>query len=45
MLARRAEEEEERRDAERLAQVIALQERRSQVYDQYADARLRAAGD
>ena len=45
VLARRAEEEEERRDAERLAQVIALQERRSQVYDQYADARLRAAGD
>ncbi|RKS05708.1 hypothetical protein DFP74_1314 [Nocardiopsis sp. Huas11] len=45
VLARRVEEEEERRDAERLAQVIALQERRSQVYDQYADARLRAAGD
>ncbi|MFD3687195.1 hypothetical protein ACFWTE_20555 [Nocardiopsis sp. NPDC058631] len=42
--ARRAEEEQ-RVDAEREAKVIALQERRSQVYDQYADARLRAAGD
>ncbi|OOC55605.1 MULTISPECIES: divisome protein SepX/GlpR [Nocardiopsis] len=42
--ARRAEEER-RRDAEREAKVIALRERRSQVYDQYADARLRAAGD
>ncbi|WP_159943987.1 MULTISPECIES: hypothetical protein [unclassified Nocardiopsis] len=42
--ARRAEEER-RRDAEREAEVIALQERRNQVYDQYADARLRAAGD
>ncbi|MFD6950971.1 hypothetical protein A6A08_20680 [Nocardiopsis sp. TSRI0078] len=42
--ARRAEEER-RRDAEREAEVIALRERRSQVYDQYADARLRAAGD
>ncbi|GAB3723859.1 divisome protein SepX/GlpR [Nocardiopsis nanhaiensis] len=46
--ARRAEEEEAReaeREAEREAQVIAFIERRSQVYDQYADARLRAAGD
>ncbi|MEV2274350.1 hypothetical protein AB0I72_02080 [Nocardiopsis sp. NPDC049922] len=43
--ARRAAEEEERREAEREAQVIALRERRNQVYDQYADARLRAAGD
>ncbi|MEE2036518.1 hypothetical protein Q8791_04685 [Nocardiopsis sp. CT-R113] len=42
--ARRAEEEQ-RVDAEREAKVIALRERRSQVYDQYADARLRAAGD
>lgn len=38
-------QEHEAREAERLAKVIALQERRSQVYDQYADARLRAAGD
>ncbi|MFI6578950.1 hypothetical protein ACIBFB_24445 [Nocardiopsis sp. NPDC050513] len=43
--ARRAAQEEERREAEREAQVIALRERRNQVYDQYADARLRAAGD
>lgn len=46
--ARRAEAEEAReaeREAEREAQVIAFIERRSQVYDQYADARLRAAGD
>ncbi|OLT27220.1 hypothetical protein BJF83_18735 [Nocardiopsis sp. CNR-923] len=43
--ARRAAREEERREAEREAQVIALRERRNQVYDQYADARLRAAGD
>ncbi|WP_017613262.1 divisome protein SepX/GlpR [Nocardiopsis salina] len=39
------EAEERRRDAEREAEVIAFRERRSQVYDQYADARLRAAGD
>ncbi|MGW5875445.1 divisome protein SepX/GlpR [Nocardiopsis terrae] len=42
--AREAEQEAER-EAERKAEVIALIERRSQVYDQYADARLRAAGD
>lgn len=42
--ARRAEEER-RRDAERKAEVIAFKERRNQVYDQYADARLRAVGD
>ncbi|GAA1099200.1 divisome protein SepX/GlpR [Nocardiopsis metallicus] len=42
--ARRAEAEEAR-EAEREAEVIAFIERRSQVYDQYADARLRAAGD
>jgi hypothetical protein len=42
--ARRAEAER-RREAEREAEVIALRERRNQVYDQYADARLRAAGD
>ncbi|WP_017571203.1 divisome protein SepX/GlpR [Nocardiopsis halotolerans] len=42
--ARRAEEER-LQEAEREAEVIALQERRNQVYDQYADARLRAAGD
>lgn len=36
---------ERRREAEREAEVIALRERRNQVYDQYADARLRAAGD
>ncbi|HJE59010.1 MAG TPA: hypothetical protein K8V84_10965 [Nocardiopsis listeri] len=41
----RDRQEHEAREAERLAKVIALQERRSQVYDQYADARLRAAGD
>ncbi|MBR8742318.1 hypothetical protein [Nocardiopsis sp. MG754419] len=33
------------REVEREAKVIALKERRSQVYDQYTDARLRAAGD
>ncbi|MBB6118120.1 hypothetical protein [Nocardiopsis algeriensis] len=44
-LKARREAEERRRDAEREAEVIALRERRSQVYDQYADARLRAAGD
>ncbi|WP_017597164.1 divisome protein SepX/GlpR [Nocardiopsis lucentensis] len=43
--ARREAEEEQRREAEREAKVIALRERRSQVYDQYADAHLRAAGD
>jgi hypothetical protein len=42
--ARRAEAEEAR-EAEREAEIIAFIERRSQVYDQYADARLRAAGD
>lgn len=42
--ARRAEAEQAR-EAEREAEVIAFIERRSQVYDQYADARLRAAGD
>ncbi|MFE1170051.1 hypothetical protein [Nocardiopsis sp. NPDC058789] len=42
--ARRAEAEQAR-EAEREAQIIAFIERRSQVYDQYADARLRAAGD
>ncbi|NKZ01710.1 divisome protein SepX/GlpR [Nocardiopsis alborubida] len=41
----RRDEAERRREAEREAEVIALKERRSQVYDQYADARLRAAGD
>lgn len=41
----RDRQEHEAREAQRLAKVIALQERRSQVYDQYADARLRAAGD
>lgn len=45
--ARRARDREDHEawEAERLAKVIALKERRSQVYDQYADARLRAAGD
>lgn len=45
--ARRIEEErrEAELEAEREAEVIALRERRDQVYDQYADARLRAAGD
>ncbi|MFV2196515.1 hypothetical protein [Nocardiopsis sp. LOL_012] len=42
---RREAEEEQRIEAEREAKVIALRERRNQVYDQYADARLRAAGD
>ncbi|MDE3720662.1 hypothetical protein PWG71_04630 [Nocardiopsis sp. N85] len=44
---RRAVEREEReeREAEREAEIIALRDRRNQVYDQYADARLRAAGD
>ncbi|WP_017543922.1 divisome protein SepX/GlpR [Nocardiopsis prasina] len=42
--ARRAEVEQAR-EAEREAEIIAFIERRSQVYDQYADARLRAAGD
>ena len=41
----RDREDHEAWEAERLAKVIALKERRSQVYDQYADARLRAAGD
>ena len=41
----RVHREREAREAEREAEVIALKERRSQVYDQYADARLRAAGD
>ncbi|WP_150236865.1 divisome protein SepX/GlpR [Nocardiopsis quinghaiensis] len=45
ILRSRRAEEERRRDAEREAKVIALKERHSQVYDQYADARLRAAGD
>ncbi|MCK9870943.1 hypothetical protein AB0M72_28830 [Nocardiopsis dassonvillei] len=45
VLRARREEAERRREAEREAEVIALKERRSQVYDQYADARLRAAGD
>ena len=40
---RRAEQQE--REAEREAEIIALRDRRNQVYDQYADARLRAAGD
>ncbi|WP_116246102.1 hypothetical protein [Nocardiopsis sp. FIRDI 009] len=43
--ARQAAEGEQRREAEREAKVIALRERRNQVYDQYADAHLRAAGD
>ncbi|TDQ44268.1 divisome protein SepX/GlpR [Actinorugispora endophytica] len=38
--ARRAEEE-----AAREAEIIELANRRNQVYDQYADAQLRAAGD
>ncbi|MEU0490993.1 hypothetical protein ABZ249_17340 [Nocardiopsis sp. NPDC006139] len=42
--ARRLAERQER-EAEREAEIIALRDRRSQVYDQYADARLRAAGD
>ncbi|WP_306369507.1 hypothetical protein [Nocardiopsis sp. CC223A] len=42
--ARRLAEQQER-EAEREAEIIALRDRRSQVYDQYADARLRAAGD
>ncbi|MGW9633218.1 divisome protein SepX/GlpR [Nocardiopsis alba] len=41
----RVHRERKAREAEREAEVIALKERRSQVYDQYADARLRAAGD
>ncbi|WP_444961307.1 divisome protein SepX/GlpR [Nocardiopsis sp. M1B1] len=45
VLRARRDEAERRREAEREAEVIALKERRSQVYDQYADARLRAAGD
>lgn len=44
-LRARREAEERRRDAEREAEVIALKARRSNVYDQYADARMRAAGD
>jgi len=44
-LRARREAEERRRDAEREAEVIAFKERRSNVYDQYADARMRAAGD
>ncbi|WP_017607048.1 divisome protein SepX/GlpR [Nocardiopsis xinjiangensis] len=44
-LRARREVEERRRDAEREAEVIALKARRSKVYDQYADARMRAAGD
>ncbi|MGW9347430.1 divisome protein SepX/GlpR [Nocardiopsis flavescens] len=45
--ARRTAElqEQEEREAEREAEIIALRDRRNQVYDQYADARLRAAGD
>lgn len=41
----RREAEERRRTTVREAEVIELMERRSQVYDQYADAQLRAAGD
>lgn len=44
-LRRRREAEERRRDAQREAEVIALRKRRNQVYDQYVDARRRAAGD
>lgn len=44
-LRRRREAEDRRRDARREAKVVALRKRRNQVYDQYADARLRAAGD
>lgn len=44
-LRARREAEERRRDAERKAEVIALKARRSKVYDQYADARMRAVGD
>ncbi|GHD30961.1 divisome protein SepX/GlpR [Nocardiopsis kunsanensis] len=44
-LRARREAEERRREAEREAEVIALKARRSNVYDQYADARMRAAGD
>lgn len=42
--ARRAEEQR-RAEAEREAKVIELASRRRAVYDQYADAHLRAAGD
>lgn len=38
-------QEQEEREAEREAEIIALRDRRNQVYDQYADARLRAVGD
>ncbi|MDS1270353.1 hypothetical protein RIF23_08605 [Lipingzhangella sp. LS1_29] len=41
----RARQQEEAAQAEREAEIIELAERRNQVYDQYADAYLRAVGD